>query len=186
MLKPTARFSSKEIFNAIEVLNDDSFEDALHIVSLKTKEEKKELSEVLGSPNLKDNDLAKLLIARYLWAKDMDNPNDVVELNLDYKTCTLEHIIPQNPDIFTNWIEDFDIQFRNIFTYSIGNMTLLTQKMNSKAKNYDFSKKKEIYKKMKLAMTAEIGNLEKIDEDFIEKRHKNITSYLIKHLGLNA
>lgn len=184
LLVSSARFSSKEIFNAITNLNSGSFEDGLNIISLKTKEDKFELSEYLELPGNRDNDLAKLLIARYLWAKDMDNPADVVNLNLDYKACTLEHIIPQNPDIFTNWIDDFSPNFRNIYSHSLGNMTLLTQKMNSKAKNYDFSKKKEIYQKMKLPMTVKIGNLKKIDEAFIEKRDKEITNYLIKHFGL--
>lgn len=63
-------------------------------------------------------------------------------------------------------------------------MTLLTQPMNSKVKNYDFSVKKMVYKKMKLPMTTEIGQLDKIDEKYIKNRHIEMVDYLVGHLGL--
>lgn len=105
-------------------------------------------------------------------------------MELKYREATLEHIIPQNPENNTNWKSNFSSNFRKKYTYKLGNMTLLTQKTNSKAKNYDFSKKKNIYKDMKLSITTEIGNLTDIDEQFIINRHKEITDYLIQHYGL--
>lgn len=183
LLGTNKRFQARPIFEAIEYLNQQDFEAAKGKITLE-KLAREELRGILQEGQIKDNDWAKLMIARYLWAKDMDHPKDVVELDLNYKQVTLEHIIPQTPDSQTNWKKDFSDQFRKNYTYKLGNMTLLTQKMNSKVKNYDFGVKRKVYNKMKLAMTVSIGQEEHIDEAFIVQRHKEITTYLIKHLKL--
>jgi uncharacterized protein with ParB-like and HNH nuclease domain len=183
LLGPSKRFQVKPIFKAIEFLNKKDINSAISKITLSSSE-KTDLKNIIMNNDIKDNDWAKLLIARYLWAKDIDEPDDVIELDLNYKGSTLEHIIPQTPDSSTNWSKDFTPAFRQEYTYRLGNMTLLTQRMNSKAKNYDFSRKKDIYKKMKLGITTEIGNLTSINEKFIKNRHKKITDYLITHWGL--
>lgn len=183
LLGPSKRFQVKPVFKAIEFLNNKDIDSAIAEVTLSSSE-KTDLKGIIVHNDIKDNDWAKLLIARYLWAKDIDEPEDVVQLDLNYKGATLEHIIPQTPDTNTNWSKDFTLAFRRKYTYKLGNMTLLTQRMNSKAKNYDFSRKKDIYKKMKLDITTEIGSSSSIDENFIKNRHKEITGYLINHWGL--
>jgi len=182
LLSPKKRFQTKRIFGAIEKLNSNDFDNAVKKIELEPIE-KSELNSLIQS-DITDNGWAKLLLAGYVWAKDMNNDDDVVDLDLKYREATLEHIIPQNPENNTNWKSDFSLNFRKKYTYKLGNMTLLTQKMNSKAKNYDFSKKKNIYKNMKLSITTELGNLTDIDEQFIANRHKQITDYLIQHYGL--
>ncbi len=183
LLGPSKRFQTKPIFNAIEFLNADDFDNAINEITL-SQTSKADLKQIIKNNNITDNDWAKLIVARYLWAKDIDEPDDVVGFELDYKKSTLEHIIPQNPNDTTNWKKDFSATFRKNYTYKLGNMTLLTQKNNSRAKNYDFSKKKQTYQKMKLAITTELGQLQKNDENYIKSRHEIITSYLIKHLEL--
>ncbi|MGB1206575.1 MAG: DUF262 domain-containing protein [Chitinophagales bacterium] len=183
LLGPSKRFQVKPIFQAIAHLNAKDFPKALKNITLE-KNEKADLKIILQNHDIKDNDWAKLMIARYVWAKDIASPDDVVNLDLNYKSATLEHIIPQTPDKSTNWASDFSASFRKKYTYKLGNMTLLTQRMNSKAKNYDFSRKKGIYNKMKLDITTEIGKLENIDEGFIKKRHEMISSYLVRHFNL--
>lgn len=183
LLGPSKRFQTTPIFQSIEFLNSDDYVNALNEITL-SQNEKSDLKNIIQTKNIVDNKWAKLILARYLWAKDIEEPDDVIDLDLNYKSSTLEHIIPQTPDDNTNWEKDFSQSFRREYTYKLGNMTLLTQKMNSKAKNYDFSRKKLIYDKMKLAMTTEIGQLSSIDENFIKNRHKTITEYLIKHFNL--
>lgn len=183
LLGPSKRFQTKPIFEAIEQLNNQDFTAAIQEITLPT-EAKEQLKLLIKESDIKDNDWAKLMIARYLWAKDIDHPEDVVNLNLNYKKATLEHIIPQQPNNDTNWTTNFSPTFRQKYTYKLGNMTLLTQRINSKARNSDFSKKKEIYNTMKLSMTSQLGQLQTIDETFIKHRHAEITNYLINHLSL--
>lgn len=182
MLLGTLRFSSKPIYDAINYLNKGDIAAAKLVFDLDTSK----IAELknLFNKSIKENDIAKLVIARYYYAIDNQLPDDVVNQSLDFDKATLEHIIPQTPNSATNWVNDFDTSFREAYTYKLGNMTLLTQKMNSAAKNYDFAKKRETYGKTKLNMTTEIASLSTISPDFIEKRHHKIVQCLIKDLGL--
>ena len=157
-------------------------EEAQGVFNLSTSE-LEELKNIFDM-QIKDNDIAKLIIAKYYYALDNKTPEDVVEQSLDFSKATLEHIIPQSPDKSTNWLVDFDSNFRSEYTYKLGNMTLLTQKMNSAAKNYDFTKKKTIYGQTKLPMTIEIASLAKIDEAFIKSRHKKVIDTILMGLEL--
>ncbi len=176
------RFSTKPIYQAINFINNSKIKEAQDVFEL-TQPELDELKKSFDM-QIKDNDIAKLIIAKYYYVLDNKNPEDVVEQTLDFTKATLEHIIPQNPEKSTNWLTDFDSKFIAEFTYKLGNMTLLTQKMNSKAKNYDFSKKKVIYGQTKLPLTTEIGNLSKIDEAFIKNRHQKVIDAILEDLNL--
>jgi uncharacterized protein with ParB-like and HNH nuclease domain len=182
ILGPSKRFSTKPIYQAINFINNSKIKEAQNVFELN----KIELDELKNSfdTQIKDNDIAKLIILKYYFVLDNINPDDVVEQNLDFSRSTLEHIIPQNPDKSTNWLTDFDSSFRTEYTYKLGNMTLLTQKMNSKARNFDFSKKKPIYGQAKLSMTTEISHLSKIDSSFFKTRHRNIIDAILNDLNL--
>lgn len=183
LLGPSKRFPSSTIFDSVNWLNQTNFNEALSIISL-TITEKKDLKDRLVKHDIRNDNLAKLVIARFFWAKEMDAPEDVIKVELFYKIATLEHIIPQKPKAETNWKKDFSAVFRKHYTYKLGNMTLLTHPMNSRAKNYAFSKKQAVYKKTKLLMTNQLSQLNSIDETYIKNRHEKITGYLVKHLGL--
>lgn len=184
LLGTSKRFQSSVLFSAINNLNDGKYEEALAEITIPI-DEKTDLKELIINSNIKDNSLAKLILARYFWAQEIDEVEDVVNLELNYKDATLEHIIPQKPKNGTNWENDFSDNFKNNYTYKLGNMTLLTHSSNSRAKNYDFTRKKsEVYKKTKLPMTLELCEISKIEEKDIENRHIKITDYLINHFGL--
>lgn len=61
----------------------------------------------------------------------------------------VEHILPQNPDLSSQWVKDFSEEERELYTHSLANLTLLGGKKNTKALsqslNQDFKEKKEIY-----------------------------------------
>ncbi|MGB1206767.1 MAG: DUF262 domain-containing protein [Chitinophagales bacterium] len=183
LLKPSKRFQTKIIFRTIAYLNNGKFEKAKAEIYLIEKE-RHELKKMIVEGDIEDNYTAKLLIARYIWAKEIASPPDVLSVELIFKMATLEHIMPQKIKEGTNWQKDFSEAFRQKYTYKVGNMTLLTQSMNAQAKNYDFFRKKEIYKRTKLSLTHKIGCLESIDEKYMMKRHEKITNYLINDLGL--
>ncbi len=63
----------------------------------------------------------------------------------------VEHILPQNPNLSSQWAKDFSEEERELYTHSLANLTLLGGKINSQASNLDFKDKKKIY------MGEEIG-----------------------------
>lgn len=182
LLGPSKRFVSKPIYDAIKDLNYNDFSSSLKRFALNSVEID-ELKNQFSLP-IKDNGNAKLLISKYFWVEWCSIEDDTVTSQLNYDNSTLEHIIPQNPDEKTNWISDFQPSFRKEWTYKLGNMTLLTKKKNSAAKNYDFSKKKIQYLKTNLALTKSLGELLSIDEDTIIKRHNKIVSSILKDLEI--
>jgi len=106
-------------------------------------------------------------------------------MKLNFQNSTLEHIMPQNPDDNTNWF-DFDINFRKEMTYKLGNMTLLTKKKNSSAKNFSFDKKKIQYKQTKLMITHAISERDNLDEEFFKRRHKEIVIKILNDLKIDT
>ncbi|RVZ32297.1 DUF262 domain-containing protein [Helicobacter pylori] len=57
----------------------------------------------------------------------------------------IEHILPQKPDLSSQWAKDFSEEERELYTHSLANLTLLGGIKNSQASNLDFKDKKKIY-----------------------------------------
>lgn len=171
-----ARYSTSKIYDAVRALNEGKAESARSIFVLGDKE-KKELGVFFDGP-IEKNDQAKLLLAAYIWRTEEENGEDVVKQQLIYEKATLEHILPQEPLAGTNWMAQFSADFRDEFTYKLGNMTLLTQRKNSAARNFDFSKKKPIYAKQKLPLTVKIGEQAVITEAYLRQRHDELVAKL--------
>ncbi len=57
----------------------------------------------------------------------------------------VEHILPQKPDLSSQWMKDFSEEERELYTHSLANLTLLGGTKNAQASNLDFKEKKEIY-----------------------------------------
>ncbi len=81
----------------------------------------------------------------------------------------VEHILPQNPDLSSQWAKDFSEEERELYTHSLANLTLLGDTKNTQASNKDFKEKKEIY----------MGNAVKLGKDKRgrEKTFKVMTCY---------
>lgn len=65
---------------------------------------------------------------------------------------TLEHIYPQNAD--ASWGSVSDLKD---YVWHVGNLTLLGAKLNGKAANESYTKKRPLYKKSEIVMTKDIG-----------------------------
>jgi hypothetical protein len=64
----------------------------------------------------------------------------------DYQTTTVEHVLPQSPELGSEWLKWFsDPIGRAACVHTLGNLALLTRKKNSAASNYDFARKKTAY-----------------------------------------
>ncbi len=57
----------------------------------------------------------------------------------------IEHILPQKPDLSSQWVKDFSEEERELYTHSLANLTLLGGNKNSQASNLDFKDKQKIY-----------------------------------------
>ncbi|MBM0621613.1 DUF262 domain-containing protein [Helicobacter pylori] len=57
----------------------------------------------------------------------------------------VEHILPQNPNLSSQWVKDFSEEERELYTHSLADLTLLGGKKNTEASNLDFKDKKKIY-----------------------------------------
>lgn len=182
LLSKNKRFTSSSIYNAIEALNNNNIAKAKEEFII-TEEEKDELRQLIND-DFKDNTTAKLFISKYIWHKD-SNTDDVVSQKLDFNKSTLEHIMPQNPAQNTNWLNDFSDDFRKNYTYKLGNMTLLTRRLNSSAKNSSFNVKKEKYKDTILWVTQNLTvDSLLVNEEFFINRQKEIIKSIYADLQI--
>lgn len=177
------RFVSGPVYSAIVSIKEKG-EDSDAVEILAPKYEQERLSMELIVENL-DNEAGKLLISKWVWLNEAKTENDdVVRQELFFDKASLEHIIPQNPEKTSNWAKDFSDSFKKEYTYRLGNMTLLTGRQNSTARNFDFQKKKQIYAKTKLPATHELVNLNNINEQFIIDRHERVVQDILEDLGI--
>lgn len=66
---------------------------------------------------------------------------------LDPKDYSVEHVLPQRPGATSEWRRWFaDAEEREMCTESLGNLVAVTQKQNDRARNQEFSRKREIYR----------------------------------------
>ena len=76
---------------------------------------------------------------------------------------TVEHVLPQTPSTNSEWNTTlFTDKERDKWTNSLGNLVLLSGRKNSKAQNYEFAKKKEVYFKEKSTPFRLTQELEKV------------------------
>lgn len=91
---------------------------------------------------------------------------------------TVEHILPQNPPKNSEWVKIFTKEQRDEWTNRLGNLVLLSGRKNSRAQNYDFKKKKEIYFKPRCTPFRITQELEKVDiwnmENLISRHNRLI------------
>lgn len=101
----------------------------------------------------------------------------------NYKTISIEHVLPQNPKATSKWVSDFaDEMQRKALTHKIGNLVLLNRRKNSSASNFDFGDKKEKYFKKDgispFPLTTEVLGEGDWTPMVVEKRHKKLVAKL--------
>ncbi len=102
--------------------------------------------------NLQDSLVYKKQPSRNPWIKPIlilmeyfmsDDPKPK-RIQMD-KNLHVEHILPQNPTLSSQWAKDFSEEERERYTHSLANLTLLGGKKNTESLNLDFKDKKKIY-----------------------------------------
>jgi hypothetical protein len=97
--------------------------------------------------------------------------------------ATLEHVLPQKPGARSEWLRMYpDASSRKALCELLGNYALLTGKLNTSARNHEFSKKKQvIFALANVAMfpiTANLSPYETWTERDIRRRHADMLNLL--------
>lgn len=96
------------------------------------------------------------------------------EIGMD--KANLEHIFPQNPG--AAWPNKTQLE---PYTWNIGNLTILGERINKDAKNRGFTDKcTNYYKKSEILMTQDILSYKQWDETSIQTRAKSLAENIIK------
>lgn len=108
---------------------------------------------------------------------NLNEKQDYIEF--DYNKLQIEHILPKAPQHYDNWSsKEYDL-----YLNTLGNLTLIENKKNIKAKNEFFDKKKEIYKKSEIIdVQKELCKLKKWTPKECEERFNNINERLLNFL----
>ncbi len=101
------------------------------------------------------------------------------EARYNYPIISIEHVLPQNPDDDSEWIELFpDEEEREKLTQCLGNLVLLSRRKNSKAQNYEFERKKSSYfvrdGVSSFALTTDVLNHDQWTPEVISKRQNDL------------
>lgn len=105
-----------------------------------TPEETKQIIKILDSDLYLMKRINKYVLLR------LDSALAEGEATYDYPAVSIEHVLPQNPNSGSKWLQWFpDDEERLKYTHRIGNLALLSRKKNAQAQNYEFDKKKGGY-----------------------------------------
>ncbi|WP_107668931.1 DUF262 domain-containing protein [Cyanothece sp. BG0011] len=99
-----------------------------------------------------------------------------------YKVITIEHILPQNPPLDSQWNQWFTSQEqKDKYVHRLGNLVLLSHKKNSSAKNYEYEVKKDKYINNPtaiFALTIQAMKEKEWTPEIIEKRQRYLLAQL--------
>ena len=86
-------------------------------------------------------------LARYILLKyEYLQSENTVQLS-NYKTISVEHILPQSPDDDSEWKKEFSDGEREYWLHKLANLVLISRRKNSKLSNLNFQEKKNKYLK---------------------------------------
>ncbi|NHV46057.1 MAG: DUF262 domain-containing protein [Candidatus Verstraetearchaeota archaeon] len=128
----------------------------------------------VGFYRLRGGNLAKYILLR-IDMEEWELENFPGYRNI--REITVEHILPQNPAENSEWVKIFTKDQRDEWTNKLGNLVLLSGRKNSRAQNYDFKRKKEVYFKPKCTpfrITQELENVNEWNIENLSSRHKRL------------
>lgn len=138
-----------------QMLSDSILADKFRSKLIKTNNDKNIMKYVLRTIFNYDHEIRK--------------QNELL-INPDTNIITLEHILPENPRLESNWTKIFSDEEREKYTYLIGNLTLLLRGPNSAASNKEFTEKILEYKSSLIHQNDEISTLKKWNKEQVKNR----------------
>ena len=155
-----------------------------------TKDEKRQIKVIL------DGDIYDKPAIRLPLLLRLDEFLSTGSATYDYKTISIEHVLPQTSDNIESWTQAFpDEKIRAKWVNKLANLVLLNGRTNSSAQNYDFGTKKEKYFKTKnesisgvtnFALTSLVTQESEWTPEVLEKRQKKLLSAFDAIWDLNS
>ncbi|WJJ02686.1 DUF262 domain-containing protein [Helicobacter pylori] len=123
-----------------------------HIVSIARKNLDDKSATQRFQESLRDSHVYKKQPTKNPWLKPililveyfMSDDDCPKRIQMD-KELNVEHILPKEPNLSSQWAKDFSEEKRELYTHSLANLTLLGGTKNKQASNLDFKDKKKIY-----------------------------------------
>lgn len=151
--------------------------DSIDIETLINSLNKKMVSDTEFKNNFKTAIVKQRDVVRYLLRKlnSAYTKSDEVEVVKDNNMVHIEHIFPQRPH--KNSWSSFDSVESSEVLWRIGNLTLLSKKLNQKIANSGFDvKKEEAYKKSQIAITRHLLDFDDWTPESIEERQNSFAN----------
>jgi len=103
---------------------------------------------------------------------------------VNVESCTIEHIMPQNDQLSTEWQEELGTNWQEIhakYLHTIGNLTLTGY--NSELSDRSFREKRDMeggFAHSPLRLNRDLASLERWNEEEIKKRAHNLADIAVK------
>jgi hypothetical protein len=124
--------------------------------------------------------VSKQYLARYylMTLEKAKNGQENPELipNADTSAVNLEHVLPKSPD--DTW--DMDQETHRAYLKRLGNLAILSNKLNSEIGNSSFTIKKEYYAKSSFELTKNLAEYDKWTVDSINQRQRELAELAVK------
>ena len=121
-------------------------------------------------------------LVKYVLLKVNSAMQPTREIQIDETQVNIEHVLPQDPT------EHWGLTKKDVASYvnSIGNLTLLDQRLNSRGGNKPFEKKTEVLSESQIKMNEELvtqmAEAKSWTEDSILTRQEDLADYAWEHV----
>ena len=143
-----------------------------------SRAERQRVRSILAAPNFSKRRYRLFLLLRINAALDGDT---AVHLVAD---ATIEHIFPARPAVGSRWLSDFDnaqaAQFRNM----LGNLTLLTEVEQNRARNHDFDAKHPVLEASVFSLSRRLKDQTAWRPKDVERATVDMVELLMQSWGL--
>lgn len=105
------------------------------------------------------------------------------------ETLSVEHVLPQNPEGDSQWKNDFDDDYRAIWTDKLGNLVLISTRKNSSQGRLDYAEKKQKYFEKRISTCPNSLRVMKNDKWTpieLESNHKSVLSEIRENYGITT
>ncbi|WP_153008378.1 DUF262 domain-containing protein [Rhodococcus pyridinivorans] len=130
-------------------------------------------------------------VRKYVLLRLDELLSDASGVSYDHPRISVEHVLPQNPKVGSDWMKWFTPAQREFWTHRLGNLVLLNRTKNASAGNYDFDRKKAQYFTAKygvasFAITTQVLQQKKWTADILEERQEDLVGLLTKEWRLEG
>lgn len=165
---------SKRFADVVAAMRNGEVLDASHPVFAIPRDETRNIAFHLRDLHKRNQKMCKLLLLRL---------NDEISgsvSNLDPNAYTIEHVLPQRPPNASEWRRWFpSAEMRAQCTESLGNLVLISQAQNDKARNALFADKKKIFSQGQvLPITRDVLECAEWQKFEIDAREEHLTGII--------